>query len=333
MQGERKAIGRIIELHKDVVDLRNRVGSEEGIALTDLSHDLDLLVGQIERLLAEVEGPRQSAKQVFQRVMELNRLFEVVTASWARVRAVAGTEAVEEILGKVGDRRLGWERRFGRYTDMALQRHGALVPGSNLFRRAARLDDVSILELRYGGNMPLAEIAELAGVSSGYVQGRTTQFELGVLDEVATAVVKEQLPLGWELAPDFDEAVDNPSLLCLHRQRRAPAADGLTRIWLYPLWIGRAVSAGRPRTAFKAGSVAGIREPRIYVVLFIDQPRVAFLPESPRDSRSDNEDRTRLESSVVDRLAEFGFDRLEEAVEQLCRDAAARSAQGKEGAS
>jgi hypothetical protein len=188
---------------------------------------------------------------------------------------------------------------------------------------------VSILELRYGGNMPLAEIAELAGVSSGYVQGRTTEFELGVLDKAATAVVEEQLPLGWKLEPYYDEAVDNPSLLTLHRQ----CADGLTRIWLYPLWTGRAVSAGRPRTAFKAGSVAGIRKPRIYVVLFIDQPRVAFLPELPPDSRSDNEDRARLESSVVDRLAAFGSDRLEEAVERLCRDAAERSAQGKEGAS
>jgi hypothetical protein len=150
-----------------------------------------------------------------------------------------------------------------------------LVVRSDLWRRSGSGSDnlILVLDLRYGANLPLSQIAELLGLSTAAIQMRINAFEGSVVEETAREAIERQVPPGWVLSESHRR---DQSDFILRRTPRQPGTPDIL-LEVKQFRVDRE-AAGRPR---KTGYLRRVgRGPSILVIVFFEDARVLFVPMS-----------------------------------------------------
>ena len=307
--------------HQDLLEIRERLAmAGDAPSLSELQRDLDRL---IERFEQEVLGKlaETSALRRFERLQPFNTSLQRLVRQWQEIHVAMGEAAAIELISG-HDLYATWLENWGNgliekawskraeveqeSTPMHSEKRRAIVR-SDLWRRSGPGSDnlILVLDLRYGANLPLSQIAELLGLSTAAIQLRINMFEGGVVEETAREAIERQVPPGWRLSAGHRR--DQSDFILRRTPRQSGTPDIVLQVKQYR---DDRDTAGRPR---KIGNLRRVgRGPNILVIVFFEDGRIVFVPMSR--VALDQEFTPETSQHLLEMAHTYGFNVLDDAI-------------------
>lgn len=282
----------LAEVRSALLGLRDGLGS--------MPLDVEALRRDVERLIARVDAEIASdavatAAGRYERLQLLEPAFDALVRKWTDVRDAVASEAAEELRASLSVE-AGWRDRWGALTDSAwvmrrdLQSRTRLgdsrpsivrsAPGQP-DRRGNLVDPTLVLDLRYAGGLPLAQIGSLVGLSPAGVQMRIADFEDAVLRNFGWQAVERQVPEGWRIDRQERNELSPRSVLL----RRAGREANEIIVTLVPVKDDRE-STGRPRALARLEHGSPHEATTVWAVVLEATQDVRFVPATPESRQA-----------------------------------------------